>query len=93
MLNRKLINRLILLKLNKSIVNDEGNFSKSQISKSLRIFYLGDHSSYVTMGEVKNGLKVQLSVGTVMYKVNYCNKRYEQHIDQLNFYPDLDTKL
>ena len=58
-------------------------------------FTLATRFGYVTIGEVKNGLKVQLSVkvGTVIYKVKCCNEIYQKHIDQLRFYPDIETEL
>ena len=40
--NRKVNTRLSLLKLNRSIVNDEEIFAKSEILKPLRIIYPGD---------------------------------------------------
>ena len=40
--NRKVNNRLGLLKLNRSIVDDKETFAKSEISKHLRIFHSGD---------------------------------------------------
>ena len=30
-------------------------------------------------------------VGRVMYKVKCCNEMYEKHIDQLRFYPEIET--
>ena len=40
--NRKMNTRLSLLKFNRSIVNDEEKFAKSEVFKPLRIFYHGD---------------------------------------------------
>ena len=57
---RKVDTRLGLLKLNRSIANDEEKFSKSEISKLFRLFHPGNQFGYITIGEMKNGLKVQL---------------------------------
>ena len=40
--NRKMNTRLSLLKFNRSIVNEEEKFAKSEVFKPLRIFYPGD---------------------------------------------------
>ena len=49
--NWKVNTRLSLLKLNRSIVNDEEKFPK---------YTLATRFGYVTIGEVKNGLKVNI---------------------------------
>ena len=87
--------RLGLLKLNRSIVNDKDKFVKSEISKPLRIFYPDD---WVWLWNYRRSKKliegtIISKVGTVMYKVKCCNEIYEKHIDQLHFYPDIETEL
>ena len=93
--NRKVNTRLSLLKLNRTIVNDEEKFAKSEILEPLRIFYPGDQ---VWLRNYRRGEKwikgtIISKVGTVMYKVKCCNEIYEKHIDQLRFYPDIETDL
>ena len=93
--NRKVNTRLSLLKLNRSIVNDEEKFAKSEVLKPLGIFYPGDQ---VWLRNYRTGQKwikgtIICKVGTVMYKVKCCNEIYEKHIDQLRFCPDIETEL
>ena len=73
--------RLSLLKLNRSIVNDEEIFSKSEIWKPLRIFYPGDQIWLRNYGRGEKWIKgtITSKVGTVMYKVKCCNEIYEKH--------------
>ena len=93
--NWKVNTRLSLLKFNRSIVNDEEKFAKSEVLKPLRIFYPGNQ---VWLRNYRRGDKwikgtIISKVGTVMYKVKCCNEIYEKHIDQLHFCPDIETEL
>ena len=80
--------------MNRSIVNEEEKFAKSEILEPSRIFYPGDQ---VWLRNYRIGEKwikgtIISKVGTVMYKVK-CNEIYEKHIDQLRLYPDIETEL
>ena len=92
---QKVNTRLSLLKFNRSIVNDEEKFAKSETLKPLRIFYPGDQAwshDYRRGKKWINGIIIS-QVGTAMYKVKCCNEIYEKHIDQSCFYPDIETNL
>ena len=93
--NQKVNTRLSLLKFNRSIVNDEEKFAKSEVLKPLGMFYPGDQ---VWLRNYRTGQKwikgtIMSKVGTVMYKVKWCNEIFEKHIDQLRFCPDIETEL
>ena len=95
MFNWKVKTRLTLLKLNRSIVNDKEKFAKSEILKTLRIFYPGDQ---VWLHNYRRGEKwikgtIISKVGTFTYKVKCFNEIYEKHVDQLCFYPDIETEV
>ena len=95
MFNPKLNTRLGLLKLNRTIVNDEEKFAKSEISKPLRTFYPGNQVWLCNHRRDEKWIKGTIisKVCTVTYKVKCCDEMYEKHIDQLSFYPDSETEL
>ena len=93
--NRKVNTRLGLLKFNWSIVSDDEKFAKTEILKPLRLFYPGDQFWLQKDRRGEKWIKGAIisKVGRVMYKVKCCNEIYEKHIDQLGFYPEIETKL
>ena len=95
MFNRKENARLSLLKLNKSIVNDEEKIAISEISKSMKIFYPGDQIWLQNYRRDKKPIKSTIisKAGPVTYKVKCCNEIYEKQIDQLPSYPNIETEL
>ena len=60
---------------------------KSEILKPLGIIY-----DYRRGEKWIRGMNIN-KVGTVIYKVKFCNEIYEKHTDQLSFYRDNETKL